>query len=241
MIKNILLFAGILAMVGFWTKTLHAQFGSVETDAIDKPVVIELFTSQSCSSCPPADRNLAELSKNPNVIALGFHVTYWNHLHWEDTLSHEFSTNRQRAYAAYKRNGRVYTPQMIVNGGEEFVGSRSGSIASAVKSARTIKPIKVSKTVGTVQIELPEIEKGEYKLWLAGVQREHHQDIPSGENRGKALTYANAVQTMLDGGAWDGSVKPLIYQITPDEKIDHYVILAQKNGHGPIIAAGKSP
>ena len=113
-----------------------ARFVDVDAGASQSPVVVELFTSQSCSSCPPADRNLGKLSENPNVIALGFHVTYWNHLHWEDTLSNEFSTKRQRSYAAAFRNGRVYTPQMVVNGEQEFVGSNGSKVNAALKKAK---------------------------------------------------------------------------------------------------------
>lgn len=240
MIKNTLFFAALLTFLLLAAGTLHAQYGALNTDQINKPVVIELFTSQSCSSCPPADENLRELSQNPNVIALGFHVTYWNHLNWKDTLSYEFATGRQRAYTGYKHNGRVYTPQMIINGDAEFVGSRRGDIATALKNAREITPINIAHNDATLNITLPQVENGAYRLWLAGVQKEYHQDIPSGENSGKSVTYSNAVHSWRDAGAWDGTGKTLELKITPSQNIDYYVILAQEKDYGPIIAAGKS-
>lgn len=240
MMKYLILLIALTGIVSFWTNSLQAQFSSVKADAIEKPVVIELFTSQSCSSCPPADRNLGVLSQNPNVIALGFHVTYWNHLHWEDTLSNEFSTHRQRAYATYKRNGRVYTPQMIVNGDEEFVGSRSGDIAGSLKRANDIQPITIKSENTELTVTLPEIEEGPYVLYLAGTKDHYTQDIPSGENRGRTVEYHNAVLEFKRIGSWTGQDKTLTLETFENTDIDHYVILAQKSGYGPIVAAGKT-
>lgn len=235
-----LLFSIVLALLAFWGRALHAQFGTLDTTAINKPVVIELFTSQSCSSCPPADRNLATLSENPNVIALGFHVTYWNHLHWKDTLSKEFATDRQRAYASYKGNGRVYTPQMIINGSEEFVGSRSGDIKRALERAQTVAPITIkSSGKASLEITLPEIKSGNYTLWVAAIRNEHTQAIPSGENRGRTVTYRNAVTSLDQLGQWDGKTEIKNIAITPNTKIDHYAVFAQKDSYGAISAAGK--
>ena len=239
MIKNIILFAVLIALFTFWNNELQAQFGNLETKDLDKPVVVELFTSQSCSSCPPADKNLAKLSENPNVIALGFHVTYWNHLHWKDTLSNQFSTDRQRAYARHKGNGRVYTPQMVVNGGDEFVGSRSGSIKSSLNRAQEVDPIQVAEDGDKLTVTLPSLKDGNYTLWLAGTKDTHTQEIPSGENRGRTVTYHNAVLHYEKAGNWDGFPQELSFD-KPAGDIDNYVVLAQEGGYGPIIAAGKN-
>src|SRR5579863_6180669 len=91
--------------------------------AAPRPVVVELFTSQGCSSCPPADALLAELAKQDGVIALGFHISYWNGLGWKDPLSSEASTDRQKAYAGRFNGGQVYTPQIVVDGTAEMIGS----------------------------------------------------------------------------------------------------------------------
>ena len=240
MIKNLLLPALIIGVLTFWAQSLRAQFSPLETGAIDKPVVVELFTSQSCSSCPPADKNLAALSENPNVIALGFHVTYWNHLHWKDTLSQKFATDRQRAYAGYKRNGRVYTPQMIVNGSDEFVGSRSGDIQRSLSRAPEIKPIKLTyESSAQIKAILPKLAKAHYTLWLAGTKDTHTQSIPSGENRGRTVTYKNAVIHYEKAGNWDGHPREIFIDLPVRNNADNYVLLVQKDGYGPIVAAGK--
>lgn len=238
MMKTILLFALTIAAFGLFAQNLKAQFTQLSVQNIDKPVIVELFTSQSCSSCPPADQNLAALAENPNIIPLSFHVTYWNHLHWEDTLSREFSTQRQRNYSRSFGNGRVYTPQMVVNGRREFVGSNRARVNDALNQARSLERIDIQKDGEALAITLPTIESGEYDLWIAGVKNEHTQSIPSGENRGRTVTYKNAVLTFQSGGAWDGSAQTKTVKIKPSDRADHYVILAQKIGYGSIVASG---
>ena len=237
-IPFILLFA--VGMI-FWAQSLNAQYGAINPDKLDKPVVIELFTSQSCSSCPPADRNLADLSKNPNVIALGFHVTYWDHLNWKDTLGQEFATQRQNEYSTANKTGRVYTPQMIVNGTEQFVGSRKDNIQKSLDNAHAVEPIEVAKAGNWLHFDLPHVGKADYKIWVAGVKDEHVQPIKYGENGGRTVTYSNAVVELIDGGAWDGSSFEKTLNIKTNKDVDHYVVFAQENGYGAIIAAGKTP
>lgn len=243
MIKNILFVILILGIFMFWTQALQAKFGHIETTAIENPVVVELFTSQSCSSCPPADKVLGELAQNPNVIALGFHVTYWNHLHWKDTLSQEFSTERQRRYAAYRRSSRVYTPQMIVNGAQEFVGSNRDRLNKALQNTQPIAKIDLERTAeNAVAINLPALSNDgnlNYTLRLFGVRSTESVKITRGENRGRSVTYHNGVlhQNVLD--SWLGDADHRITQIPMDDRIDHIVVLAQAGGYGEIIAAGK--
>lgn len=208
---------------------------------VDSPVVVELFTSQSCSSCPPADKILASLTKHPNIIALSCHVSYWNHLHWKDTLSHEFCDMRQHGYAGQKGSQRVYTPQMIVNGTNEFVGSHSSKVKSALSKAQKnpIQSIEITMpNPYSIEFTLPDAKKDSYRIWAFGYQTTHHESIPSGENRGKSVTYANPVQTYTNLGSWDGKAAKHEFT-TPDGKIDGIAILVQRNGYGEIIAAGK--
>ena len=239
--KNIALLIGILGLTAFWTKALHAQFGDADIAEIKHPVVVELFTSQSCSSCPPADENLAELSKNPNVIALGFHVTYWDHLHWKDTLSQDFATERQRNYAAYKGNGRVYTPQMIVNGGTEFVGSRERDLNRALEKADEIAAIALEMNGDKIKVAIPDfaVNTSSTKMfWLFGIKNEHIQEIPRGENRGRTVTYKNAVMEQIEYSR-TGSLRE--FEIDNPYWVDEdaIVLIAQDNRFGNIIAAGK--
>src|SRR5712671_6375700 len=101
-----------------------------------RPVVVELFTSQGCSSCPPADALLGELAKKGEVLALGFHISYWDSLGWRDPRSSKSSTERQKAYARRFSDGRVYTPQIVVDGSSEMVGSDREAVLDAVRAAR---------------------------------------------------------------------------------------------------------
>jgi len=241
--KNIFLYILIAGTLAFSGKTLYAQFDpvSVETNMTDKPVVVELFTSQSCSSCPPADKNLAILAKNPNVIALGFHVTYWNHLHWKDTLSRQFATDRQYAYAGYKNDNRIYTPQMIINGGEEFVGSHGGNIRRSLSRAQDVELVQVTlEDSSQIKAMLPDLAKGNYTIWLAGTKDSLTQVIASGENRGKTVVYKHGVVHYKPAGQWDGQSKEIFIDIPSGTDIDNYVVLVQKDKYGAIIAAGKT-
>ena len=204
--------------------------------------VVELYTSQSCSSCPPADRLLNSIADDPNIIALGFHVTYWDHLHWKDTLSREFATQRQRTRARYNNSRRVYTPQMVVNGKSEFVGSNRATLASALSNPHNVTAITVNHNTSnqSIEITLPNIERGNYTLWVAGIQNTHTQAIPSGENRGRTVEYKNSVLDFKSGGSWDGSSDSRVISVTPQKNIDRYIVYAQERGYGPVLAAGKS-
>jgi len=204
--------------------------------------VVELFTSQSCSSCPPADFVLSELSNNANIITLACHVTYWDHLQWKDTLSHSFCTDRQRNYAKSMPLRGVYTPQIVINGTTELVGSDRVRVAEKI----TLKPDKISRilidksTDNGLLITLPALNtpnKG-LVLWMFGYQNLLTQKIRSGENRGRTIAYVNAVQSLKNIGIWHGTSKVLEIQ-RPTPTSSGYVVLAQNQNNGIIVAAGK--
>jgi len=244
MIKNIAIFFAITTLLVFSAKQIQAQFGGLDMESIKDPVVVELFTSQSCSSCPPADAILEELSQHDQVIALGCHVTYWDHLHWKDTLSRNFCTERQRAIAGYNKSRSVYTPQMVVNGRDEFVGSRRGQAGSSIESAsnaKEIAPIILSASADKpITASLPSVRsKKPMTLWVFGTRRAHEQSIASGENRGRTVTYVHAVTYQNDLGSWNGENKNISLPIPKDQNIEELVVLAQEDGFGPIHAAGK--
>lgn len=246
MIKNLFLLTLLVCGLVFWTKAIQARFTPVNLEQIDDPVVIELFTSQGCSSCPPADRLLGEISANKNIIPLSFHVTYWDRLGWPDTLGREFSTKRQRSYAAFKKSRRVYTPQMVVNGGREFVGSDRASLSSALNAAPKIQSINIDKTAQNVlTLTLPEIpEDGSlnYMIRLFGVKSENSVKIQRGENRGRDITYHNAVLYEQPIGAWLGDSDTRIVKIPTNGElndIDKLIVVAQKGGFGEIVAVGQ--
>ena len=231
-------FALALMILGFFPIFLLMSLSVKAKPTISSPVIVELFTSQSCSSCPPADKLLGELSKNDNVIALSCHVTYWNHLHWNDTLSQAFCTDRQRSYVRAMKKRTSYTPQMVVNGRHDVVGSRAWQVHDVIEKAENeVLLIELSYGAGDLEINLPNIMSGRYQITLIEYGDNHTQSIPSGENRGRTVHYTNPVMDLIDLGAWDGSSKVINREINQDHS---YAVLVHENHrHGAIIAAGK--
>ena len=116
---------------------LGLAFAAMPANADPRPIVVELFTSQGCSSCPPADALLGELARRSDVLALGFHISYWDSLGWKDPLSSPSSTERQKAYARHFTDGRIYTPQIVVDGTDEMVGSDRAAVLAAIGGGAT--------------------------------------------------------------------------------------------------------
>ncbi len=168
------------------------------------PVVVELFTSQSCSSCPPADALLVELAQRPDVLALSFHVTYWDRLGWRDRFSLREATERQRAYATTMGRNQIYTPQAVVQGRTDAVGSNRAAVAAAIRDA-TPGAVPLRLAAGPEQVSLSiSAGLGSGELWLIGHDRRHVTSIGGGENGGRTLTYANVVRSIARIGAWHG-------------------------------------
>jgi len=238
-----LLLLGLLALE---SDAAQGALDELNLTASQQPIVVELFTSQSCSSCPPADQVLAELAVHDQVIAIGCHVTYWDHLQWKDTLSQAFCTDRQRAYAAAFGNPQVYTPQMVINGEVEFVGSNRSRAAQAITTPdHAVQPLKLTLTSDTVlTLTLPDlaVKAAPQTLWLMQYQNHHSQRMKAGENRGKTVAYTNPAQALKKVGAWSGDAQTLDIPIPkswPKPNLGGYIVLAQTNGFGAIVAAGK--
>lgn len=162
------------------------------------PIVVELFTSQGCSSCPSADKLLGELSKDEHVLALSFHVSYWNYLGWKDPYSSEQFTERQRTYAQKLRLNSIYTPQMIVNGTDEFVGSSRAKAEAAIKQATSTQEVQLQMTSNkenaiVVNYKLTGSTENEW-LNIALVEKHVKNEVPQGENQGKVLEHDNVVR-----------------------------------------------
>lgn len=245
MMQKTFFIAMMLIIVGISAQGLYAQYGA-KLPTVNAPVVVELYTSQGCSSCPPADRILATLSQNDNVITLGCHVSYFNHLHWKDTLSQDFCDMRQHGYAGMNGTKRIYTPQMIVNGGAGFIGSHNDKIDAALKkaAAKPIQNINIAiNGTDLINFSLPNIGEGDYHLWAFGYKKNHKQDIKNGENNGKSITYANAALSYTNLGKWQGAGVthkfPMPKSLIAGETLDGITIFAQEGGYGEIIAAGK--
>ena len=199
------------------------------------PVLVELFTSQGCSSCPGADAALVPLAARDDVLALAYHVTYWDRLGWRDTLGDPAFTDRQRWYAGLLGKG-PYTPQLVLDGELDLVGSdpRLEQAVDLVRAQRVTLPIEI--TAAGVAL-LPDAEvTGDVRLTAIGYDRHHLVAIGRGENAGSSVDYYNAARTLHDLGAWDGRSRRLALGAAPGTGV---VLLAQDQATGRVLALGR--
>jgi hypothetical protein len=187
---------------------LIAALSPVAAIAAERPVVVELFTSQGCSSCPPANVYLNELSKGRrDVLALAFHVTYWDRLGWKDPFSLPAATQRQDVYGHRFGDGS-YTPEIVVDGAASMVGSHRGDVGSAIENAkrngRTAAAVSVTRNGEQVAIQIG-AGSGNGRILLIGFDHEHTTAVARGENSGQTLTEANVVRSVRSVGQWSGA------------------------------------
>lgn len=208
--------------------------------------VIELFTSQGCSSCPPADVLLKQYAKRPDIIALSMPVDYWDYLGWKDTLASPSNTLRQRAYATKRGDGEVYTPQAVINGLAHAVGSHSAEIDKAIAATTqelASQSVKVRATVTGRSIAIqvgatPTGDRAWATVWLGIVQPKVEVDVKMGENKGKRIAYLNVVRQLTPVGAWKGAETRI--ELPEDALIqpgDRGVVLLQSGEGGRILGA----
>jgi hypothetical protein len=177
--------------------------------AASGPLVVELFTSQGCSSCPPADALLGELAKRDDLLPLAFHIDYWDGLGWKDPFSLSEATARQRDYARAMGKGQIYTPQMIVGGTRDVIGSDRAAVARAIAEVpRGSVPVAMSVTDGNLAIRVGG-GIGEGKLWLVSFDPRHETQVRAGENAGRKLVNANIVRRIEALGEWRGAALDL--------------------------------
>ena len=194
-----------------------------------RPVVVELFTSQGCSSCPPADALLGELARKSSVLALGYHISYWDSLGWKDPLSSSASTERQRAYARHFTNGQVYTPQIVVDGADEMVGSDRPAVLAALSEAHPAEGAPVSFADDRRSVAIGG-GAGKGEIVLVHFVRHRTTHVGAGENSGRIADDFNGVETLKTLGAWDGV--PLSFPIEPPVAGEGLAILVQApDGH----------
>ena len=171
------------------------------------PIVVEMFTSQSCSSCPPADALLVELAQRPGVLALSFHVTYWDRLGWRDRFSLAAATERQRAYAATMGRNQIYTPQAVIQGRADVVGSNRAAMDAALRAATPgVVPLRLSATAAQMSLAVG-AGLGGGALWLIGYDARHVTAVGGGENGGSTLAYAHVVRSIARMGEWFGGAQ----------------------------------
>jgi hypothetical protein len=229
-----------------------APTGAADADGVRN--VLELFTSQGCSSCPPADRILGQLAHDPSVLALSFPIDYWDYIGWKDTLATPTYTARQKAYALASGKGQVYTPQVIVNGLVDAVGSDLDAIqqaerASAKRGGVLSVPLavvergdKIDVSIGAAGAESPKAA-GVYLLAFASSRT---VTVQRGENAGSTLTYANVVRAMTRIGEWTGAATHLEADLSQGRLngADSYAVIVQADERAwpsTIVAAARGP
>ena len=234
-----LVWAGLLLLSG-----TMAEAGAM------RPVVVELYTSQGCNSCPPADLYLGKLAQRPDVIALSLPVTYWDMLGWKDTLASDANTRRQKSYAAVMGHGGVYTPQIVVDGVQDVVGSRIASVETAIESRRQaigsgsppdpVVPVSVSENAQEMSINIGAAE-GVHNatVWMFHLRSAVNVAIKAGENEGHMVTYHNVVGDLRAVGMWKGASVTLTLPRTAVAGLPHdgVAIVVQQGGYGHVVGA----
>lgn len=214
----------------------------------DPRAVVELFTSQGCSACPPADKVLGELAKDPDVVALSMPIDYWDYLGWKDTLADSRFSARQRAYSKVLGRRAVYTPQAIVNGSRQLIGSDRSAIETAIRETRKNATVPVTLTLSTREIKVS-VAAGDAptadahgEVWLCSISSAVPISIGHGENRGQEITYHNVVRNLLKVGDWNGTPESWTVPIenVMREGVDGAVVFVQEGRSdrpGPMFGA----
>ncbi len=217
---------------------LGAVTASAEIPAAKQPVVVELYQSQGCSSCPPADAVLNSLAARPDVIALNFAVTYWDYLGWKDTFASPAFTERQRDYAVAGGRRDVSTPQMILNGRTALIGSRPAEVNDAIAHAgRPANGPSIAIAGSTVEIGAGKTA-GSATLWLVRYDpRPIPVPIRAGENGGRTIIHKNIVRQLTQIGSWNGAAAR--YDLPKEAGKLQSALLLQAGRGGPIVAARK--
>ena len=235
--------AGFAALVGPAEAQSEGPAASPATKA-----VIELYTSQGCSSCPSADAVLGRLADRQDVIAISWAVDYWDYLGWRDTAARPEFTERQKAYAKILGNGMVYTPQAVINGVVHVNGSDEAKIERAMDQnfkafAGSQVPVRLSAAEGKLVVDIGAAPEGagakEATVWLAPIAHRVEVPITRGENRGKTIVYSNVARGLIPVGTWNG--KPMTVHLDRHNVMfgdaDRCAVFLQQGRGGPIVGA----
>jgi hypothetical protein len=204
-----------------------------------RPAVVELFTSEGCSSCPPAEAYIGELAQRGDVLALSFHVDYWDSLGWRDRFALEPAVDRQRIYSRSLGRSSVYTPEVVVDGLRDYVGTDRRGIASALAATRAGVPVEISLSGGEVLVEVAAQDRlARSDVILIAYLAKVLSPIGRGENAGRTLQEFNVVRAVRTLGRWEGRAGSFRVQLSslPHEATD-VAVLVQPLGQGQIIGA----
>ncbi|HEY7688718.1 MAG TPA: DUF1223 domain-containing protein [Dongiaceae bacterium] len=210
------------------------------------PVLVELFTSQGCSSCPPADLYLGELAQRTDVVALAFHVDYWDYIGWRDKFAKPEYTKRQKDYVDALEVRMVYTPQMVVDGRFEAVGTDHQDVETSINAAAMIakQPIALSEAEGKLRVTVPAAEIDLAKpasLWLAVFARRRETPVGRGENAGTRLVEYHIVRQLDRLGPWTGKAVDMQVPMAPMDKNTGCAVILQVDGAGEVLGVAALP
>jgi len=214
--------------------------------AVADPVLVELFTSQGCSSCPPADQFLGELTKRNDVVALAYHVDYWDYIGWQDPFGRPEYTARQKDYRDALDLRTVYTPQMVIDGRYDVVGSQNSEVESSIAAAAGSSklPLTITSVGGRYRVTAPATEIDRAKpasLWLAVFSRQNETPVTRGENAGSTLIEYNIVRELRRLGEWTGNAIDLELDVDAGNKNLGCAVILQVDGNGPVLGVAAAP
>jgi hypothetical protein len=206
------------------------------------PVVVELYTSQGCSSCPTADDALSRMAGRDDVVALALHIDYWDYLGWRDTFGQREFAERQAGYRDAWRKNVLYTPQIIVQGRHDVSGLEPAQLDAAIAEAQASEPavrLSLQREGGMLKCRIePGAERASGTVWIAKYTRSATVTIERGENAGRTITYANVVSSLDRIGTWAGSAAEEVAMPQPGPG-EGVAIWVQDGAAGPIMAAAK--
>ncbi len=209
--------------------------------AAEAPVVVELYTSQGCSSCPPADAMLREMKDREDVIAIALHVDYWDYIGWKDSFAHPGHTERQRGYARAAGESTIYTPQFVVGGADHIVGTQPGDLRQKIEAhlaADDAAQLTLERDGGAVRIRAMATDlKGPVDLHMLRYTPSQRVAIRKGENRGRVMDYSNIVSDWQVVAQWDPR-EALELQVEAPGELP-VVVIAQRPNEGAILGAAR--
>lgn len=217
------------------------NFAAMRAEAQQRPAVVELFTSEGCSSCPPAEAYLGELAQRPDVLALAFHVDYWDGLGWHDRFVIPEATPRQRGYARSLGLPSMYTPQVVIDGTGDFVGSDRGKIMKALEGGRNGVPVRLTVHEGSLSVELgADTPRSTGDITLIAFERAAVSSVGRGENAGRTLHEYNIVRAVRPLGHYRGAVQTFSAELgsLPEDATDVAVIV-QAPGQRAVLGAAR--
>lgn len=209
-----------------------------------EPVVVELYTSQGCSACPPADALLQKLALRQDVIALSLNVDYWDYLGWKDEFGRPEHTLRQRAYQANFNERSVYTPQIVVHGRFGVIGSKPTAVVDAIARAASqpdMAAVSLERRGDALIARIAPLTSRmptENTVWLIGYSGPHSAPIRHGENAGRTITYVNVARSLDAVDVWDGSA-PVQFRADIQPGVTGYAVIVQNALVGPILGAAR--